>query len=758
MTERTFSNKAPRWAAGSAALLLVLFSVGYADTTYVSGPITRSTTWTRANSPYVVVGNVLVQDTVTLTIEPGVTVAFDSLKALTINGTIIARGTANDSIRFTSRRRPASPGDWSYLQFSDPSSDAQFDSVGNYVSGCILEYCAVEYGGAVASVMLKLVKAHPFISRVRVSQSSGWGIGGSDLSFAVRVTGCVVEDNRGGVFLYGGRPDISGCHIARNDCGNDCGAGIFLNGGIASITDCHVAHNHAQYNGGGIWLYQCGFASVSRCSIVGNSAGQSGGGLYAVCDSVAVTDNWICDNTADYHGWYDAGGGIHVSGKTYIGNNVIAENGATNGWGGGGIACHSGSGRITGNVIRANWAGDATGVRINYYSSIRLDRNAITHNYLYGANYGGGVRVVDNSYGLLRENIICDNNAPTSVGGGVDVSSPADLTLNTVARNTAQNRGGLSYGGSDGYACRNNTITGNVSVDQRTPAVGFDVHANFNYNNLFGNDATYELRNNTAQGSADLDCEDNWWGTRVEAEIQQKIYDWYDDASLGIVDYSPWDTVIRTDCPVSPPTGVQAQAIGDTLVLVTWNANPEPDLEGYIVHWDTTNDTLYPFAHHVDVGRTTTYAVRGLTPDTYFVTVTAYDVDYDSTHNLSNTVINECQTEGNESWYAEGVYVRVAGIAEGGVCVLPREVELARPAPNPFSRTTRIGYALPAPAPVRLAVFDLAGREVARLVDGERPAGRHQARLDASALANGIYFCRLRAAGETRTAKLVVQR
>jgi hypothetical protein len=90
--------------------------------------------------------------------------------------------------------------------------------------------------------------------------------------------------------------------------------------------------------------------------------------------------------------------------------------------------------------------------------------------------------------------------------------------------------------------------------------------------------------------------------------------------------------------------------------------------------------------------------------------------------------------------------------------VLPREVELARPAPNPFSRTTRIGYALPAPAPVRLAVFDLAGREVARLVDGERPAGRHQARLDASALANGIYFCRLRAAGETRTAKLVVQR
>jgi hypothetical protein len=104
------------------------------------------------------------------------------------------------------------------------------------------------------------------------------------------------------------------------------------------------------------------------------------------------------------------------------------------------------------------------------------------------------------------------------------------------------------------------------------------------------------------------------------------------------------------------------------------------------------------------------------------------------------------------------VYVRVAGIAEGGVCVLPREVELARPVPNPFRRTARIAYALPTRAPVRLAVFDLAGREVARLVDGERPAGRHQARLDASALANGVYFCRLQAGGADRTVKLVVQR
>ena len=47
--------------------------------------------------------------------------------------------------------------------------------------------------------------------------------------------------------------------------------------------------------------------------------------------------------------------------------------------------------------------------------------------------------------------------------------------------------------------------------------------------------------------------------------------------------------------------------------------------------------------------------------------------------------------------------------------------------PNPSSGPARIEYSLPREARVRLTVFDIAGREVARVVDGFRPAGQHMA-------------------------------
>lgn len=83
---------------------------------------------------------------------------------------------------------------------------------------------------------------------------------------------------------------------------------------------------------------------------------------------------------------------------------------------------------------------------------------------------------------------------------------------------------------------------------------------------------------------------------------------------------------------------------------------------------------------------------------------------------------------------------------------------LAAPTPNPTARTARLRYALPDTRPVRLAVFDVTGREVAVLVDEARAAGMHTADWDASAAAPGMYLVRLVAGSETRTATVVVQR
>jgi hypothetical protein len=81
--------------------------------TYVGGGIYSDTTWTLANSPYIITDTVVVFPGVTLTIEPGVTVKFYDNQRLEIRqAKLIAVGTSSDSITFTSNSLSPSPGIW----------------------------------------------------------------------------------------------------------------------------------------------------------------------------------------------------------------------------------------------------------------------------------------------------------------------------------------------------------------------------------------------------------------------------------------------------------------------------------------------------------------------------------------------------------------------------------------------------------------------------------------------------------------------
>ncbi len=63
--------------------------------------------------------------------------------------------------------------------------------------------------------------------------------------------------------------------------------------------------------------------------------------------------------------------------------------------------------------------------------------------------------------------------------------------------------------------------------------------------------------------------------------------------------------------------------------------------------------------------------------------------------------------------------------------------------PNPFSQTTSLHYSLAASSKVRLQVFDVAGREVASLIDRTQSRGVHQVNLDGSSWPSGVYIARL---------------
>ena len=56
----------------------------------------------------------------------------------------------------------------------------------------------------------------------------------------------------------------------------------------------------------------------------------------------------------------------------------------------------------------------------------------------------------------------------------------------------------------------------------------------------------------------------------------------------------------------------------------------------------------------------------------------------------------------------------------------------------------------------RLAVYDLAGRQVAVLADGLQAAGSHQVSFDAAGLPAGLYLARLEANGHSETQKLLL--
>lgn len=82
---------------------------------------------------------------------------------------------------------------------------------------------------------------------------------------------------------------------------------------------------------------------------------------------------------------------------------------------------------------------------------------------------------------------------------------------------------------------------------------------------------------------------------------------------------------------------------------------------------------------------------------------------------------------------------------------------LAAPRPNPVTTRTGVPFELATTGPVRIAIYDALGREVALLVDGDRTAGEHYVVLDTSRLASGAYIVRLTASGNvlTRTFSVV---
>jgi parallel beta-helix repeat protein len=196
----------------------------------VSGFISSDTTWGPATcDPYIVTGNVLVNSGVRLTIEPGVTVRFNAGKSLQINGELIAQGTSDTPITFTTNA-----GTWGYIHFTDTSVDAVYDVNGNYISGSIMEYAVVEYAGGAGvdnNGALRIENAHPLINRSTIRNNQASGIRAWSLSKELKISNSTISNNTA-----------------------SSGGGIYVDEGSTSISNCSITNNTVTSSGGGIYL------------------------------------------------------------------------------------------------------------------------------------------------------------------------------------------------------------------------------------------------------------------------------------------------------------------------------------------------------------------------------------------------------------------------------------------------------------------------------------------------------------------------
>jgi len=95
--------------------------------------------------------------------------------------------------------------------------------------------------------------------------------------------------------------------------------------------------------------------------------------------------------------------------------------------------------------------------------------------------------------------------------------------------------------------------------------------------------------------------------------------------------------------------------------------------------------------------------------------------------------------------------------------LVPRRFELGQPSPNPCRGVAEITFGLPARSRVNLSIYNCVGQRVRKLLDCDRRQGFWALVWDCAddfggPVANGTYFCKIEASGQTRTRKLVLVR
>ncbi len=562
----------------SISILFALLTLSGNSQTYISGFISPNSTWTVAGSPYIVTGNALLVQGDTLMINSGVTVKFDAATTLQIDGSLIAIGTSSNHITFTSNQASPQKGDWDELHFSDHASDAVFDSSGNYLSGCILKYCDVLYGGDNNFGLIHVESSSPYISQCTVEHSNTSGVYSNNSSnlpdsttvndctnYGIYYSGCgaaVINDSiknslKGGLFLdltcgiiirnsYFYNNSLNGAIYSHNDIGN-----------LVSITNSYFDDNNYdnyQLLDRAIISFSCDSFIFDGNYFLNNSyLGNTIGSLIALkcpiisfpdTQSVLIfTNNYIYNNSAK--------DGTSIMFATRFHSVVLKQNSFINNI----VGDYSSASasfqickkvNIECNLFQNNKSGNSADGALYVYMAgpTLISKNIFDGNHNSSANQRSGARI-DGTYTLdtcyFVNNTVINNSSPTGpcIEFFPNIVNQKLLQIhdNNFMNNTV-----------DGSVKLTGYNTGNINLD----------FIYIKYNNFNDPASPSELYNNIPYGSPNIYADSNYWNGTSSQHLDSTITDYFDNGNLSVVFYQP---------ALASPVTIDTSCTGTTTII-----------------------------------------------------------------------------------------------------------------------------------------------------------------------------------------------
>jgi parallel beta-helix repeat protein len=348
--------------------------------------------------------------------------------------------------------------------------------------------------------------------------------GNSILQYAlVQYAGGANLIGNGAVQVKGSSPTID-----HNTIRNNKSEGVYVSDNdTPAITNNTVSNNGIQYQ-----TFVTGIVvdTSGPINITGNtvSANTEDGITVGNSATTIISGNTVSGNAF-------SGIEVYNSATTIISGNTVSNNQRT------GIYAYNGTPTISNNSVIGNRGGGITAQD----STATISSNTIIGNTSYE---GGGVYICCYGTATVISNTILSNTASSS-GGGMSVNSAATIASNMIKGNTATNAGGgielTGYGNTAKISGNNITLN---TAGQANQGGGISIcngcNPTINNNNLMGDKASTpnEVYNGNAVYQPNVDATNNYWGTTKSVAIAARIWDFFDDSSLGIVTYSPFFT------------------------------------------------------------------------------------------------------------------------------------------------------------------------------------------------------------------------